>query len=80
MSGSWGSNPGEIAPGEVGALTWRKSRRSLANGQCVEAARLADGRLAMRNSRNTSGLMLLFTEGEWRAFIDGVKDGDFDGL
>ena len=65
---------------EISALVWRKSARSIGNGQCVEAARLADGRLIMRDSKNKSGPYLLFTQGEWNAFILGVKDGNFDSV
>jgi Domain of unknown function (DUF397) len=76
----------EDAPGkntitdEARALVWRKSARSIGNGNCIEAARLADGRLAIRDSKDKSGPALLFTDGEWRAFVGGVRDGDFDSL
>lgn len=60
-------------------LRWFKSTRS--NGQggnCVETARLPDGGMAVRDSKNPDGPMLTFTPGEWAAFADGVKDGEFD--
>ena len=39
------------------------------------------GRLIlMRDSKNPDGPVLAFTEAEWRAFIAGVKDGEFDDL
>ena len=39
------------------------------------------GRLIlMRDSKNPDGPVLAFTEDEWRAFIAGVKDGEFDDL
>jgi uncharacterized protein DUF397 len=39
------------------------------------------GRLIlMRDARNPDGPVLAFTEAEWRAFIAGVKDGEFDDL
>ena len=40
------------------------------------AARL----ILMRDSKNPDGPVLAFTEAEWRAFIAGVKDGEFDDL
>jgi hypothetical protein len=46
----------------------------------VETAKLADGQVAVRNSRHPSGPALIFTEAEARAFLEGVKDGDFDYL
>jgi len=39
------------------------------------------GRLIlMRDSKNPDGPVLALTEAEWRAFIAGVKDGEFDDL
>lgn len=39
------------------------------------------GRLIlMRDAKNPGGPVLAFTEAEWRAFIAGVKDGEFDDL
>jgi Domain of unknown function (DUF397) len=39
------------------------------------------GRLIlMRDSKHPDGPVLAFTEAEWRAFIAGVKDGEFDDL
>jgi hypothetical protein len=57
---------------------WCKSRRSGGNGNCVEVARLSDGRVAMRNSRYPDGPVLVYTREEIDAFFGGVKDGEFD--
>jgi hypothetical protein len=57
---------------------WRKSRRSNPSGNCVEMAELADGGVAVRNSRHPSGPALLYTPAEITAFLQGAKDGDFD--
>ncbi len=62
-------------------LTWRKSGRSNASGNCVEIAKLPEGTgIAIRNSRNPDGPTLVFTNDEIAAFVDGVRDGDFDDL
>jgi hypothetical protein len=59
--------------------TWRKSRRSGPQGNCVEFAELASGGpVAVRNSRHPDGPALLYTRAEIRALIQGAKDGDFD--
>ena len=55
---------------------WRKSSYSNPSGNCVEMALLADG-VAVRNSRYPDGPALVFTDGEWAAFLEGVKGGDF---
>jgi hypothetical protein len=65
---------------ELRRVRWGKSRRSSAQGNCVETARLSDGEVAVRNSRHPSGPALIFTQAEARAFLEGVKDGDFDYL
>ncbi|MCP2324777.1 hypothetical protein HDA40_003284 [Hamadaea flava] len=62
-------------------LTWRKSGRSNASGNCVEVARLPEGSgVAIRNSRNPDGPALVFTAEEIAAFVAGVRDGEFDDL
>jgi hypothetical protein len=59
-------------------VTWIKSRRSgPTGGNCVEVAFLANGQIAMRNSRHPSGPALIFTRSEWDAFLGGAKDGEF---
>jgi len=61
-------------------LTWKKSRRSSANGACVELAVVPEGGVAVRNSRFPDGPVLVYTDAEIEALILGVKDGDFDEL
>jgi hypothetical protein len=55
---------------------WRKSSLSGVNG-CVEVA-FFDGMVAVRDSRDTGGPVLLFTGAEWEAFVGGVRKGEFD--
>ncbi|HEV3497500.1 MAG TPA: DUF397 domain-containing protein [Actinomycetes bacterium] len=43
----------------------------------VEVAH-GDDRIAVRDSKDPSGPMLLFTPLEWRAFLAGVRNGEFD--
>ncbi len=63
---------------ELGSVNWLKSQYSNATGECVELAMLPDGEIAMRNSRFPGGPVLVYTQGEIRAFLAGAKDGEFD--
>jgi hypothetical protein len=43
-------------------------------------AELPDGDVAIRNSRDPHGPVLVYSRAEIEAFIGGAKDGDFDQL
>jgi hypothetical protein len=64
----------------LSGVTWRKSKRSGQLGNCVEAASLNSGDVALRNSRDPSGPALIFTRDEMVAFLAGAKDGEFDDI
>jgi hypothetical protein len=57
---------------------WIKSSLSYANGNCVEVSELSEGAVCVRNSRDREGPVLRFTPEEWRAFLGGVRNGEFD--
>jgi hypothetical protein len=44
---------------------------------CVQVALFTDGSVGVKNSRNAT-LEHVFTADEWKAFVAGVKDGEFD--
>lgn len=67
-------------PEELSDLRWRKSRHSGVNGDCVEVARLHSGDVAVRHSKSPDGPAIVYTRAEIRAFLAGVKDGEFDYL
>ncbi|WP_459800846.1 DUF397 domain-containing protein [Herbidospora sp. RD11066] len=56
---------------------WKKSSLS-GQSNCVEVAQFDDGNLGVRDSKDRNGSTLVFTAGEWQAFIGGVKNGEFD--
>ncbi|MGH3752070.1 MAG: DUF397 domain-containing protein [Pseudonocardiaceae bacterium] len=50
---------------------WRKSSRCGGANNCVEVAH-GPGWTAVRDSKNKTGPVLVFTDGEWDAFIEGT--------
>jgi hypothetical protein len=74
---SIGPNPRDLCASTTEA-TWIKSSYSgPTGGNCVEVAFLADGDVAVRNSRDLDGPALVFTRAEWDAFLGGARDGEF---
>jgi hypothetical protein len=67
-----------ISAAELTNVTWQKSKHSNPNGACVEVAHLANGEIAVRNSRFPTGPALVYTRAEIAAFLAGAKDGEFD--
>jgi hypothetical protein len=61
---------------EVG-MPWTKSSVSGANGNSVEVAHPRTNDVLVRDSKSPN-LALSFTPEEWRAFVLGVKAGEFD--
>lgn len=54
---------------------WHKSSHS-ADGNCVEVAEVPEG-VAIRDSKDRPGPVLVFTPTEWAAFVAGVKGDEF---
>ena len=44
---------------------------------CVEVARKGDV-IAVRSSKNPNQSPVIFDKAEWRAFVAGVKNGEFE--
>jgi hypothetical protein len=61
------------------SVRWRKASHS-AESNCIEIAELADGALLLRSSKRPTDGPIKLTRDEIRAFILGVKAGEFDDL
>ncbi|NLU75356.1 DUF397 domain-containing protein [Streptomyces sp. HNM0575] len=65
---------------ELGTEGWHKPWSGQNGGACVEAKKLPDGRVALRQSTDPEGPVLLYTPEEITAFIEGAKAGAADFL
>ncbi|MFE6778281.1 DUF397 domain-containing protein [Streptomyces sp. NPDC057702] len=64
---------------DLRAVSWRKSSYSGAsNGDCVEVGVGVPSVVPVRDSKDPNGPALAFESSAWRAFVAGVKGGDFD--
>jgi len=59
--------------------SWFKSSLSAA-GNSVEVQFLTDGSAQLRNGREPGQAVLTYTPAEWRDFLGGVMNGEFDDL
>jgi hypothetical protein len=66
----------EVRIVDESSARWRKSSFSGMNG-CVEVAFL-DDTVAVRDSKDRQGPVLVFTPAEWAAFLKGVRSGEFN--
>ena len=66
-----------MATMDLTRAAWFKSTRSSGNGNCVEVA-VVDDTVAVRDTKNREGGMLVFSAAEWSAFLSGAKNGEFD--
>ncbi|MEV1021603.1 DUF397 domain-containing protein [Streptomyces sp. NPDC050264] len=65
---------------DLGTDGWHKPWSGGNGGNCLEAMKLADGRVAVRQSSDPDGPALIYTPGEINAFIEGAKSGAADFL
>lgn len=71
------SQGGECVEGARLEAAWFKSSYSNdQGGACVEGAFLADGAMAVRDSKDPHGPALIFTTTEWTAFTSAIRSGE----
>jgi len=64
---------------DLSGAIWRTSTRSGSNGgNCVEVADNLPGVVAVRDSKDPGGPVLVFGRTGWAGFVRAVRDGEFD--
>ena len=66
-----------LTEAERTSLAWLKAQSSSHNGACVEIAK-AVGNIAIRDSKDPDGPILVYTPAEFKAFLSGAQNGEFD--
>ncbi|MFF2655504.1 DUF397 domain-containing protein [Streptomyces sp. NPDC058045] len=62
---------------DISGVEWRSAPGTEEHEERVEIADLPGGGIAMRSSLDPE-TVLRYTEAEWRAFVLGARDGEFD--
>jgi hypothetical protein len=65
-------------PDHLDGVSWFKATASSADGGCLEAAFLSDGRVAMRDNENLGNPPFVVSRHVWECWLDGAKKGEFD--
>ena len=65
-------------PATLGQLAWRIARRCN-GGACVRVA-VAGETVLIGDSKSPEGPVLSYSRAEWDAFVEGIRQGDFDDL
>lgn len=61
---------------ELSRAIWRTASYSQGNGSCVEVASLGGGHVAVRDTKDRTGPVLVMTAGMWHAFLANTLTSD----
>jgi Domain of unknown function (DUF397) len=70
--------PTRSKPPVLGDLNWRVAL-ACNGGQCIRVAPQGN-RVVIGDSKNPDGPVLTYSRSEWHAFVDGIRQGDFDSI
>jgi Domain of unknown function (DUF397) len=71
--------PASSQENELNRLNWRKSARSVNNGNCTEVAS-ASGTVIVRDSMDPETLVLRYSARSWASFLDATRQGRYDSI
>ncbi len=73
-----GTHRAAVDGGSAAPIDWRVSSWCAGNGDCIAVGRLPTGQVLVRDTKDPDGPQLRFDAREWRAFVAGIRAGDFD--
>jgi hypothetical protein len=62
-----------MSEADLSRAEWRKSNYSSQSGNCVEVATNVSGIIAVRDSKNPDGPVLIVSKDEWARFITHLR-------
>jgi hypothetical protein len=65
-------------PQHMGQLSWRVAR-ACNSGECVRVAAYGD-EIVVGSTTQPDGPVIAYSRAEWAAFVQGIRQGDFDDL
>lgn len=65
-------------PESLGGISWRVARRCN-GGECVRIAVNGDA-IVLGDTKRPDGPVMFYSRAEWAAFVEGIRQGDFDDL
>lgn len=65
-------------PSTLGKLNWRVALRCN-GGACIRVAPRGS-QIIIGDSKSPNGPVLTYSRDEWLAFVDGIRQGDFDDV
>lgn len=63
---------------DTAAATWQRTTTTDGTPGKLEIGFANNGLVALRYAEEPDGTILIYTPAEWEAFVEGVKDGEFD--
>lgn len=65
-------------PQNLAQLSWRVAR-ACNSGECVRVAAHGD-EIVVGSTTHPDGPVISYSRAEWAAFVEGIRQGDFDDL